>query len=752
MNRSPRIRLAAACLAATLLAVSLPALASADDVSIQAIPTFTITGTGFGHGIGMSQYGARGSALAGKDHEWILQHYYTGTTLGSVTSPEPKVNIDCAYRDATYPGRPYWTVKSLGSALKVWRTWTFDPTDELAADTWYRFSTDGTDVIISTEAGAEVKRLDYDVWISPASASGLLEVKEKSTSTDGSYHPLDTAGWPTNGFTNVRYRGKLWMRRIGTRMGAINQLPMDHYLYGVVPREMPASWGDDTPEALEAQAIAARSYAHADVSGGRVLTCTTYSQVYKGHSSALLGLFEDARTNDAVDDTTARYILTGSAVATGYFFSHSGGWTANNEDVWVGGTPLSYTRSVADTYEHLANPPYAPWPAEKVKTLSGLEIADKLRGLTGVPPSPTHVTGATFERAASGHVRYVNFVFSNGATARISGDSTRSRLGLLSTNFEFSGFPIQRIEGPDRYATAVAVSQQAFTSTAPAVVLASGEDYADALAGSALAGAAEGALLLTARDALPLVTSVELTRLSPSAVYILGGDAAISSEVEDAVQALLPSATIIKRMPGKDRYETAYLVAEEAYALAPGNTAIVVSGQAWPDAASVSGVAYGQKAPILLTTPDTLGQEAEQYLSERSPSIILVVGGPAVLSTDIDVSVEATAGGVAKRLAGADRYETSAEVARWAIGFPAFFTYDEVYMATGLGFADALTGGTLAGVKRKPMLLTAADDCPSGTAAFLTENKLAIGQIYLFGGEAAISEKGRDAIDAVMMQ
>ena len=751
MNRSPRIRLAAACLAATLLAVSLPASASADDVSIQAIPTFTITGTGFGHGIGMSQYGARGAALAGKDHAWILQHYYTGTTLGSVTSPEPKVNIDCAYRDASYPGRPYWTVKSLGSALKVWRTTTFTPTVELAADTWFRFSTDGTNVIVRTEAGVEVARFDYDVWTAPASTSGLLEVKEKSTSTDGAYHPLDTAGWPTNGFTNVRYRGKLWMRRIGTRMGAINQLPMDHYLYGVVPREMPASWGDTTPEALKAQAIAARSYAHADVSGARVLTGTTYSQVYKGHSSALLGLFEDARTNDAVDDTTARYIVTGSAVATGYFFSHSGGGTANNEDVWLSGTPVSYLRGVPDTYEHLANPPYAPWPAAKVKTLSGLEIADKLRGLSGVPPSPTHVTGATFERAASGHVRYVNFVFSNGATARISGDSTRSRLGLLSTNFEFSGFPIQRIEGPDRYATAVAVSQQAFSSTVPAAVLASGEDYADALAGSALAGAAEGALLLTARTGLPLVTSVELSRLAPSTVYVLGGEAAVSSEVEDAVKALLPSATI-KRMPGKDRYETAYLVAEEAYALAPGNTAIVVSGQAWPDAASVSGVAYGQKAPILLTTPDVLGQEAEQYLSERSPSIILVVGGPAVLSPAIHERVRTVTNRIPTPLAGADRYETSAEVARWAIGFPAFFTYDEVYMATGLGFPDALTGGTLAGVKRKPMLLTATDDCPSGTAAFLTENKLAIGQIHLFGGEAAISEKGRDAIDAVMMQ
>ncbi|MBN2848031.1 MAG: cell wall-binding repeat-containing protein, partial [Coriobacteriia bacterium] len=294
-------------------------------------------------------------------------------------------------------------------------------------------------------------------------------------------------------------------------------------------------------------------------------------------------------------------------------------------------------------------------------------------------------------------------------------------------------------------------SQAAFSSTAPAVVLASGEDYADALSGSALAGATSGALLLTARDSLPLATSVELSRLAPKAVYVLGGESAVSAEVERAVRTLLPSASI-ERIAGADRYETAYLAAEEVYALAPGNTAIVVSGKAWADAASASAVAYGQKAPILLTAPDVLSEEAEQYLSERRPSIILVVGGEAVLSSDIDVRIRSITGRIATRLAGANRYETSAAVARWAIGFPAYFTYDEVYMATGATFADALTGGSLAGVKRKPLLLTAADYCPSGTAAFLTERKLGIGQIYLFGGEAAISERGRDAIDAVMMQ
>jgi peptidoglycan hydrolase-like amidase/putative cell wall-binding protein len=755
VSRSLHIRFAAVCLAASLVIALVPGPASADDVGIQAIPSFTFSGTGWGHGIGMSQYGARGSALAGKDYRWILGHYYSGTTLGTRTTREPKVNLDSGYHPRIdYPGRPYWTVKSVGSKLKVWRTSTFDPTVELAADTWYRFRTDGTNVIVSTEAGVQVASFNYNVWAGPAGSPGLLEIKEKSTSTDGAYHSLDANGWPTNGFPNVRYRGKIWMKRIGIRLGAINQLPMDHYLYGVVPREMPASWGDATPEALKAQAVAARSYAYADVTVDKILACTTHSQVYKGHSrvsSGVVVMHEDSRSNKAVGDTSGQYILSGSAVATGYFFSQSGGHTANNEDVWVTGDAVSYLRGVPDPYEYLANPPYSPWPADKEKTLTGLQLADKLRGLAGVPPSPTWVTGIVLERGAGGYVRYVTFRFSNGASARISGDMTRSRLGLLSTNFTPTGFPIERIQGTDRYATAVTVAQNAFPSTAPAVVLASGEAFPDALAGSALAGAAGGPLLLTRKASLTSATAVELGQLQPSKVYIMGGAAAVSTQTVEAVQALLPGA-IVERVEGANRYETAYAAAELVYAMAGSTSAIVVNGEVWPDAASASALAYAQKTPILLTLPDALGEDATAYLGDHTPVTTLLIGGTAVLSEAIETDVLEATGRVPTRLKGANRYETSAAVARYTIGTPVVFTYNEVYIATGEQYADALTGGTLAGFRRKPLLLTQKDTCPAGTAAFLTERKTGIERIYLFGGTAAISEAGAKAIDDVMMR
>lgn len=763
VSRSLHIRVAAACLVALLVAsfTPLPAVA---DVGIQAIPSFTITGTGWGHGIGLSQWGARGSALAGKDYRWILGHYYSGTTIGgSISTLEPKVNIDSAYRDSTYPGRPYWTVKSVGSPLKVWRTTSGTPSAELPKDTWYRFRNDGTNVIVTTEAGQEVARFDWDVWVMPGGATGvtpLLEFKEKTTSTDGSYHPLDASGWPTNGYTNVRYRGKVWLnRKAGQRLAAINQLSMDQYLFGVVPREMPASWGDATPEALKAQAVAARSYAHAEMHADRtvdpILKCTTYSQVYKGHSYVSGGVvipLEDSRSNNAVNATSGQYILTGSAVAKGFFFSQSGGHTANNEDVWVSGGALPYLRGVPDPYEHLASPPYSPWPSSRIQTLTGLEIAEKLRGLSGVPTATSvWVTGMIMDRAASGHVRYVTFRFSNGATAKVSGDSVRSRLGLMSTNFTVSGFPIERIEGPDRYATAVATANRAFPGTAPAVVLASGEAFADALTGTGLAGAAGAPLLLTHQSSLTPVTAGALARLAPSTVYVMGGSAAVSTPTVDAVRVLLPSAEVV-RVAGDTRYDTAAAAAERVQALSGSTSAIIVNGETWPDAASASALAYGRKMPILLALPDALGEPAETYLSTYTPATTLLVGGTIVVPPNVAEAVGAAAGSVPVRLGGANRYETSAAVARYSLGPTIGFTPRSVYMATGEAYADALTGGSLAGRMLKPLLLTHTNVCPAGTAAFLTEQKTAIEGIYLIGGKAAISEAGAKAIDDVMMR
>ena len=120
----------------------------------------------------------------------------------------------------------------------------------------------------------------------------------------------------------------------------------------------------------------------------------------------------------------------------------------------------------------------------------------------------------------------------------------------------------------------------------------------------------------------------------------------------------------------------------------------------------------------------------------------------AVLDSQIK---SATGGRALTRLAGADRYTTAAQIARYCVSKEGFGT-DVVYIATGVVYPDALAGGTLAGSLHKPLLLTQTDFCKPGTAAFLEQYKPSIMSIWLFGSTGAISEKGLKSIDDVMMR
>ncbi|TDB38790.1 MAG: cell wall-binding repeat-containing protein [Actinobacteria bacterium] len=759
MRRSKYIRFAAAVATIALLVAPIATPPARADIMPTAIPYFTFSGSGYGHGIGMSQFGAQGSALAGKSYSWILQHYYTGGVIGSIGAFTAKVNVDSAYTSSysAYAGRVSWTIRSIDSPLEIYRSG--DTTLTLASDTYYVLTVSGSVVSVKTTSGTLVGTFGGSCWAAPKGPAGtyppLIEVKDASG-------PFNT-GW-------VRYRGRMLVDvKPGNRVALVNNLDMDQYLYGVVPRESPAGWES---EALKAQAVAARSYAYADVAGGNVLKCTTYSQVYNGHSrleSGVVKPHEASTTNAAVDATSRQVVKTGSgAVVKTFFFSTSGGHTANNEDVWVGGTPVPQLRGVEDTYEYLARPALAPWPAIAADwpsgvpapkltgasaswwpKISGLELANQIRTLPGVPPAPLYVTGVSIEKAASGHARYVNLTFVNGTKVRVSGDALRGKLKLPSSRFTISGFPMSRIQGPDRYATAIAISQKAFTGTAPAVVLASGEAYPDALCGSALAGAEDGSLLLTAKASLPSAVETELKRLAPARIYIMGSTAAVSADVENRVRAVLPSA-VTTRLAGADRYGTSRKVAEKVYALKAPTKAVVANGLAWPDAASVSALAYAKHYPILFSRQSELGTDTAGYLSARKPTG-LVVGSETVVPASVFAEVQTLTAKTPQRLAGPNRYATAAAIARFSLGALEGFSSSEVYVTTGLNYPDALAGGVIAGKGMHPLVLTGFDSVPPDTASFLKEKQPTIGYIWILGGAGAISKTGAGAIDSVMM-
>lgn len=702
-------------------------------------PTFVFHGSGYGHGIGMSQYGAQGFALQGSDYASILRHYYTGATVDKIgdIAVDVKVNVDPIYTGSSYSGATDWTLRSTTSRLRIWNSGT------------EKFYATGQDVTLThNESLGRIEVRLYgtstvldtfysDVWVAPE-GSGYVRVRDVS------------GGHSTYG---VHYRGKFYVdRHAGGTLDLVNYVSMQHYLYGVVPREMPAGWHS---EALKVQAVAARSYGYADIVGGKILKCTTWSQVYCGYGYTNSGgtwVGEVAATNSAVDATDDVVIRYGGSVITAYFSSQSGGHTANVEDVWVPSNgdlaakaaAYPWLRGVPDPYELAAGAPNVPWSGSDEKTYTGSTLAEKLRGrIAGIPASPAYITAIDIEAADSGHARYVTFTFSTGAKITSTGDAVRSVLGLKSTKFYF-GPPYVRVYGADRYATSVAVSKQAFPSTAPAVVLASGEGYADALSGTGLAGAKNGPLLLTGRTSLPSGVASELARLKPTTIYVMGGTAVIAESVEQAVRAAVPAATVV-RVAGANRFETSLKAAQT---IGAASTVVLVNGTAWPDAVSASSIAYAQDAPMLLTEGAQLSETARTYLAAARPAKVILIGGTAVLSSPAIENAVSSAAGVAPiRLSGADRYYTSSRVARYALDTLGF-SDSEPYFASGEQYADALSGGALAGSKKRVMLLTGYDKCWAGTESGVDSMSEAT-QMWIIGGPAAVSVSGVSSLQTV---
>lgn len=732
MRRSKHIRLALAL----LLAIP-PMSASAAALEPAAIPTFAIQGAGYGHGIGLSQYGSQGFALSGYTYDRIIKHYYQGVSIASVeaTGLEVRVNLD-----KSSASRTSWTVRSVDATLTV-RDGA--KSVSLPKDTYYTLKNTAAGVVVTKADGSNVATFTSgNVKAEPGVApSGLklIEIKDPSGPKLNDSYP--------NGYPYVRWRGVLDFSRDGTtKLYCYDIVPFEQYLYGVVPRESPASW---KPEALKAQAVVARSYAKKKVDpnddGTRDanLACTTADQVYGGHSRLSSGsvvMHEASSTNAAVDATRYKVVKYGSTIVQTFFFSSSGGSTANIEDVWPSADPQPYYTGVDDPYEAAAGNPNQRWSV----VMDGLTMAAKLGA-----PSSVYVTRVRIERGVSGYPRWTTFYYSNGAQATLGADSVRIKLGLKSPNFSFLGFPMERVAGADRYATAVAISKRAFPATSAAVVLASGEQYADALAGSALAGAAKGALLLTPKSALPDVVKAEVSRLKPSRVYVLGGEGAVSGDVIAAVRSAAPSAEVT-RVAGADRYETAAKAAEVARGLKPTAKAFVASGESWADAAAVAPVAYRKGYPVLLVRRAAVPTSTAEFLAAAKPADVRIAGGAGVVEASLEASVAAITGGSVARLAGADRYATAAAVARWALGEG--FTMTEPYLATGLAYPDALAASQLAGSRGYPLLLMRRDAVPDGTKAILAEHRLAIAKLWLLGGFGAISDAGTAALETAMRQ
>jgi stage II sporulation protein D len=368
-------------LAALLLALAAPAAASARFENSAAHTAakarkWVVNGAGFGHGVGLSQYGAYGYAKHGFRYDQILTHYYTGTTIGTTTDQSVRVLLRDGARSVAFKGA--------GSACGA----------GLSPKKGYVAKRKGSGVVVRNKKGRRIARCGAAMT---AAGSPTVAVAGKGT-----------------------YRGSLEVRASGSSLQAINVVEIEDYVRGVVAEESPASW---PLEALKAQAVAARSYGlSTGVRGGSFgLYDDTRSQAYGGVGA------ETAKTDQAVNATRLQVVLYNGKVAQTYFFSTSGGHTENNENSSLGfGQPaIPYLRGVDDPFEADAGSPYEHW--KRKFSIGRMNSALRSIGLRGKLKNI-----AVTQRGASPRIVHANLI-GTGGTTTVDGPDLRSALGLPDT-------------------------------------------------------------------------------------------------------------------------------------------------------------------------------------------------------------------------------------------------------------------------------------------------------------------------------
>jgi SpoIID/LytB domain protein len=336
-------------------------------------PAFFAVGHGWGHGVGLAQYGAYGYALNGWTYDDIVAHYYPGTTFGDAPLKRVRVLLVSGSKRIVVSSRSPFSVR------------------------------DGAGKTHKLPAGKQ--ELGPGLKLKLATARGVKLLPGPLVFLPGA-DPVALG--------SRAYRGSL--RITASRaLRAVNVVGLEPYLWGVVTREMPDRW---PAEALQAQAVVARSYAlsHLHKGGDFDLYPDTRSQVYGGIAA------ESAPARDAVNATAGEVVLYKGEVANTFFFSSSGGRTANVQDVWPTSNPIPYLVSVPDPYDTLS--PYHDWGPFRFTSKA---LGRRLR-------APGQLVDIRTDAAASGRVRSLTLVGSKGERT-ISGSTARAALGLRSTWF-----------------------------------------------------------------------------------------------------------------------------------------------------------------------------------------------------------------------------------------------------------------------------------------------------------------------------
>ncbi|WP_183407844.1 SpoIID/LytB domain-containing protein [Nocardioides marmoriginsengisoli] len=364
----------------------------ASDPPVNPSASLLVTGEGYGHGRGMSQWGAVNAAIQGKDYKTILKFYYPGTAFASVSARLRVLITGDRDNNTTVKAAKGLSVYDFGSR-KAYRL------TKATARAWQLRTVQGKTRVYYRTAKWHLYRTGGRVALKGIgefrSSTGILVLRLPSG--------------------DRKYRGALRFAGSDT----VNVLSLENYLKGVVPAEMPAGW---RPQALQAQAVAARSYAlnkrDRFLSRYYQICDTTACQVYKG-----VGV-EDSRTNQAVAATAGQVLTYGGKPAFTEFSASSGGWTSAGD--------VPYLKAQQDIYSVADNDPYVPWsPEVRINTATLAKKYPQIGTLKKLQITTREGLGDWGGR--------VQTILLDG-TAKdlvISGDDFRSLYGLRSTLFKF---------------------------------------------------------------------------------------------------------------------------------------------------------------------------------------------------------------------------------------------------------------------------------------------------------------------------
>ncbi|QKF07764.1 hypothetical protein HLV38_06325 [Berryella wangjianweii] len=312
----------------------------------------------------------------------------------------------------------------------------------------------------------------------------------------------------------------------------------------------------------------------------------------------------------------------------------------------------------------------------------------------------------------------------------------------------------KRLAGPVALDTMARIVEEGWSDgqQADTVVVATLEGYWDALAASALGGTQRAPILLTASNQLSAQAKQQIERLSPKRVYIVGGEAAVSAAVEEALRPLAGERGV-KRLAGPTAVGTALAIAEEVRGQTTdtaSDTCVIATVNGYYDALSVGPYAYAKKAPVYLAGPDgTLSGETLAAIRDAGYRRVVIAGGTAAVAAQVDVEV-ADALGIARakvvRLAGQNAWSTSALVAKFAMSEGLGVSH--LAVADGNGYWDALAGAALCGMKNSVLVLVPHDGPAAAGDAFgydphcidevVRPNGAKITHPYVFGGTSAV--------------